>query len=279
MQTLKVLFWNLLFLSLFGIICFAGLEFYLRTYQSFSTETVSAVGVPIFQPDELNTYAHYPKKIARNGYGFPVPEIFINNLGLRNDNNFALELSQPDQKNVLMIGDSFTFGTGVDQTETFSALLEKSLNPSLALPGFESTLERNVLGDTLNLSQAPQQIQFDEAELWQVWNAGHIGYSIGNYYLLFKKYAEIMPLDTVVINIFVANDITELRRKPWVLDAGKDLIQVQDQKVFANAEHKLESRTGTVPPSLAWHWLEQRLQVLRYKLELDDPEFESPTLT
>lgn len=277
MQILKILFWNLVFLSVFGGLCFAGLEFYLRKYQTFSTETVSAVGVPIFKADNLNTYAHHPNKIARNGYGFPTPEIFINNLGLRNDDNFSAEAEQLQQRHLLMIGDSFTFGTGVDQDETFSALLEQKLNPdlqnlTLAVPN------PVLLGEPLEL-QAVEPISVNPSEIWQVWNAGHIGYSIGNYYLLLKRYNEIMPLDTVVVNVFVANDITELRRKTWVLDKQKDLIQVQDQKVFANTENKLESRTSTVPPSLAWHWLEQRLQVLRYKLELADPEFEEPTLT
>ncbi|NCP66697.1 hypothetical protein GW756_00125 [bacterium] len=283
MQTLKVLFWNLVFLSLFGVLCFAGLEFYLRTYQSLSIETISAVGVPIFKVDDLNTYAHNPKKMARNGYGLPIPEIFINNLGLRNDADYESETQTPRTKNILMIGDSFTFGTGVDQDETFSALLEKKLNPPIGNLAFDPDVERGLLGDTLDLSDQPSTFQLGEDDLdrdkWQVWNAGHIGYSIGNYYLLLKKYAETMPLDTVVVNIFVANDITELRRKTWILNNQKDLVKVYDQKVFANAEGKLESRTSTPPKSLAWDWLEKRLLVLRYKLELADPEFEEPTLT
>lgn len=283
MQTFKVIFWNLVFLSLFGVVCFAGLEFYLRTYQTFSTETVSAVGVPIFKTDALNTYAHEPRKMAKNGYGIPTPEIFINNIGLRNDSHYEALNETPKTKNVLMIGDSFTFGTGVDQTETYSALLEKNLNPPIGVLTFDPEVERGLLGDTLDLSDEPQSFKLNKGDLdrdqWQVWNAGHIGYSIGNYYLLLKKYHEIMPLETVVVNIFVANDITELRRKTWILNNEKDLIRVEDQKVFANAEGKLESRTSTVPKSMAWHWIEERMQILRYQLELDDPEFEKPTLT
>ena len=283
MQTLKILFWNIVCLAIFAGFCFVGLEFYLRTYQGFSTETVSAVGVPIFKPDTLNTYAHNPGATALNGYGLPVPEIHINNLGLRNDEDYQLSNEDEHTKNILVLGDSFTFGTGVDQNETFSALLENKLNPPIGALSFKPDVARGLLGDTLDLSDEPASFRLQATDLerdkWQVWNAGHIGYSIGNYYLLLKKYAEIMPLDTVVVNIFVANDITELRRKTWILDAENDLVQVEDQKVFANAEGKLESRTSTPPKSLAWHWLEQRLQVLRYKLELDDPEFEEPTLT
>lgn len=283
MQTLKILFWNLIFLSFFVGLSFAGLEFYLRTYQTFSTETVSAVGVPIFEKDQLNTYRHKPQKMARNGYGLPTPEIFINNLGLRDDENFEAGLASLGQKNLLMIGDSFTFGTGVDQNETFSEVLERRLNPEIGPLSFSPEVERGWLGDSLDFSDEPSTFQLKAEDLeapgWEVWNAGHIGYSVGNYYLLLKKYANLMPLDRVVVNIFVANDITELRRKTWVKDVRKDLVQVQDQKVFANAKSQLESRTSTVPKSLAWHWIEQRLQVLKYKLELDDPEFAEPTLT
>ncbi len=280
MQTLKVLFWNILFLVIFAGLCFAGLEFYLRTYQSFSTETVSAVGVPIFKEDALNTYSHLPKAMARNGYGLPVPEIFINNLGFRNQEDYEARLSQPSVKNVLLIGDSFTFGTGVDQDETFVARLEQALNPKIELSFGDNYLADGSLTDRLTLENQGRKVSFEGSdEVWSTWNAGHIGYSIGNYYLLLKKYAEVMPIDTVVINLFVANDITELRRKSWVIDQNKDLIQVQDQKVFANTEHKLESRMTVPPKSLAWHYIQQRLQILRYKLELEDPEFAEPTLT
>ncbi len=282
MQTLKVIFWNLVFLSLFGLVCFAGLEFYLRTYQTFSTETVSAVGIPIFEEDELNTYRHKAGAKAKNGYGLPTPQIFINNIGLRNNLNYESLNESKKIKNVLMIGDSFTFGTGVDQTETYSALLEKDLNHPVALT-FDPEVERGWLGDTLNFDNDPQSFKLNKGDLdrdkWRVWNAGHIGYSIGNYYLLLKKYHEIMPLETVVVNVFVANDITELRRKTWILNNQKDLIRVEDQKVFANAEGKLESRTSIVPKSMAWYWIKKRMQILRYQLDLDDPEFEKPTLT
>jgi|GEM_PF-6329325 len=281
MQTLKILFWNVLFLTVFGALCFAGLEFYLRTYQSFSTETVSAVGVPIFEKDGLNTYRHRPGSSARNGYGIPAPEIKINNLGLRDSVDF--EGNKDNQKNLLLIGDSFTFGTGVDQSETFGEQLQGSLNPKLKPLSFDSEMPRGGLSTSLNLPSEAGTFALSTTDFaapdWQVWNAGHIGYSVGQYYLLLKKYADLMPLDTVVINIFVANDITELRRKNWLKNNQGDLAQVQDLKVFANADNKLESRTSVVPKSRAWHWLNQRMQVLKYKLELEDPEFADPTLT
>lgn len=277
MKTLKVIFWNLVFLGVFGVLCFGGLEFYLRTYQTFSTETVSAVGVPLYETDELNTYRHKPRKMARNGYGVPTPEIFINSLGLRDDNPEA----EYNNRHLLMIGDSFTFGTGVDQYETFPELLQQLLNPKLGVLSFNDA----PVG-SLGLEAEPSTsgaFDLDPSDLttpgWQVWNAGHIGYSVGNYYLLLKKYYELLQPEVVVINIFVANDITELRRKTWLKNEAKDLTQVVDQKVFANAKGQLESRTSTVPKWYAWWWLKQRLQVLRYQLELDDPSLSEPTLT
>lgn len=295
MQTLKVLFWNVVFLALFGGLCFAGLEFYLRTYQSFNTETVSAVGVPIFQPDEALTYAHKPNTTAKNGYGIPTPEIVINNVGLRNSEDFQDSLNPQSPppappsgrgvqtKNLLMIGDSFTFGTGVDQNETFSALLEERLNPVVGPLSFVDEVDRGGLADSLDFPTEGNSFRLSQDALtrptWNVWNAGQIGYSVGQYYLTLKRYHELMDLDAAVVNIFVANDVTELRRKIWHGTRSDQIQRVEDLKVFANDRHQLESRTSVPPKSLAWHWLEQRLQVLRYQLELDDPEFDEPTLT
>ncbi len=236
---MKVLFWNLFFCVFFGGIAFGGLEVFLRYEKNFHQDTVSAVGIPIYQPDALNTYAHKPGAFAENGYGVPTPEIHINNIGFRDEN---FEANNWD-KNILMLGDSFTFGTGVDQEDTFSEILESQLG-----------------------------------ERWKVWNAGHIGYSIDNYYLLMQKYAELMKPDLVIMNIFVANDITELRRKHWIM-GGEEILAVKDQKVFANTEGKLESKETQIPQSYAWHWLNERFEILMYKNGWKRIESEPPTLT
>ncbi|HEY5714588.1 MAG TPA: hypothetical protein VIT68_04530 [Candidatus Gracilibacteria bacterium] len=240
-KLLKIVLANLLFFLIFGLVALAFLEGGLRVFRSMDDTSVSAVGIPIYQSDERHTYSHIPGAIARNGYGEPTPEIRINNLGIRDED---FDETSP-KKNILMLGDSFTFGTGVGQEETFSEILETDLGSD-----------------------------------YDVWNAGHIGQSIGNYYLWLKKYAALMKLNAVVVNIFVGNDITELRRKNWGFDSQTgDLMQVRDLKVFANDEGKLESWESREPKFYSLWWLEKRWNVLAHKLKLKDPRTEEPTLT
>ena len=239
MNFLRTVAWNILFVFIFLGLFFGGLEIYLRTQHEQTDRSVSAVGIPIYEADELNTYRHKAGSMAQNGYGDPIPQIRINNIGLRGT-DFD---SEETNKNILMIGDSFVFGTGVDQSETFSEILESNLK-----------------------------------EGWQVWNAGHIGYSIDNYYLLLKKYARVVNPDLVIINLFVANDITELRRKTWVEEAG-ELGAVKDQKVFANTNNQLESLESSEPKSYALDWLTKRWKILAYKNNWIDPRADNPTLT
>ncbi len=246
MKFLKVLFWNLFFLGLFSLALFLAFESYLEKNTENARRSVSAVGIPIFVADSINTYAHKPGSRAQNGYGDPIPEISINNLGFR-DEEF---IPNPFQKNVLMLGDSFTFGTGIDQHETFTEKLEQRMN----------------------------QLSPNIKENWEVWNAGHIGHSIDNYYLLAKKYEKVLDPELIIVNIFVANDITEFRRKEW-LEADDDILAVKDLKIFVNKDDKLESWMQIRPEWLAWEELKKRLLILGHKWNIIRADKDQPTLT
>ena len=221
-------------------------EAYFRWHKSMNVESLSAVGIPIFEADDLNTYKHKNLAKAKNGYGNPTPTIEINNIGLRDENLSP----QTNQDNILMIGDSFTFGSGVNGDETFTEILEDKMS------------------------------RIESKKGWKVWNAGHVGYSIGNYYLLLKKFAPILKPKLVVVNIFVGNDITEIRRKNWHYDRREDLIKVEDLKIFVNEQNQLESRVEKKPGSYFGHFLWQRWNVFLYKYGLKKPsETDEPTLT
>ncbi len=243
---LKILAINLfVLLGVLMIVWILG-EGYLRFNKFYRLDSISAVGIPIFEPDDLNTYKHKNFSKAENGYGSPTPKIEINNIGLRD----KIFLPREHRRNILMLGDSFTFGTGVDQGETYTERLEKKIN--IAMPHSE----------------------------WNIWNGGHVGYSIGNYYVLLKKLAPVLKPDLVVVNIFVGNDITELRRKNWIYGPRENLIKVVDQKVFANAENQLESRTEKKPLSYFLHFVLEKIEILKYKYGKNKAsEKQKPTLT
>lgn len=81
---------------------------------------------PMLVPDPLRHHRLIPNSNSR----FEQPEFtyiqHVNNLGLRGkDASFE---KQPNQYRILMLGDSFTMGKGVEDNQTFSALLEASLN-------------------------------------------------------------------------------------------------------------------------------------------------------
>ncbi|MCP9456387.1 MAG: GDSL-type esterase/lipase family protein [Nitrospira sp.] len=81
---------------------------------------------PMLVPDPVRHHRLIPNSYSR----FEQPEFSyiqrVNNLGFRGkDTSFK---KQPNQYRILMLGDSFTMGKGVEDDQTFSALLEASLN-------------------------------------------------------------------------------------------------------------------------------------------------------
>ena len=235
------------------VIIFMVGEATIRVFKHYNPESLSAVGTKIFQADPHNTYAHKPLSEDFNGYGEPTPKIYINNLGFR-DKNFNPERHK---NNILFLGDSFTFGTGLKNADIFPEILERKFQTQEAGNKNLGTLDR-----------------------WQIWNAGVIGYSIDNYLIALKKitYNQFKP-DLVVVNIFVANDITELRRRQWDRDENQKLIRVRDQKLIVNDQAQLENQATQKPSSYFWNFLEQRWTIFQLKYGKIDPRSHEPTLT
>lgn len=116
---------------------------------------------------------------------------FINPLGHR-DQYFSNAA-----RRILMLGDSFTFGMNVAQNHTMTAYLQGGLN----------SLE------------------------WDVMNAGVIGYTIGQELIYLRKYFDEIKPSAVILNAFVANDITEQRRNFLERDKKGYPISINDQEV------------------------------------------------
>jgi len=176
---------NILILLLF----LAGGEWFLRNTNK--VRTASAVGIPIYQSDPLRSYAHQPGSNARNGYGDPPPEIYIDAQGLRTSESAQQINTDSSDKKVLLLGDSFTFGTGLAYEETFAGILD---------------------------------------EKYTVYNAGVVGHTTDQYYLALKEFSQTVDLDAVVINFFTGNDLTEHRRHKRFYEDG-DLTRVEDLKI------------------------------------------------
>ena len=96
--------------------------------------------VPV-NPDQRSLWAHHPKLgwTSRAGYegtfdnGFFSVHVAINSRGLRGD---EVSLQKPvGVRRVLVVGDSFGWGFGVEQEDTFGARLERALPDTEVING------------------------------------------------------------------------------------------------------------------------------------------------
>ena len=122
-----------------------------------------------------------------NTYEFSYP-VRINSLGYRMQ-EFSLEKPQ-DEFRILMLGDSLTFGYGVEEKDNIPSLVEKKLNDYLA----KNSINRKIL----------------------IINAGFAdGKSPDAYYLYLKKIGLDLNPDLIIVNYFLNNDISDLDDTVW----------------------------------------------------------------
>lgn len=137
---------------------------------------VSIVNETIF-PHTLGDYK--PSQELISDYILP-HYVKINSLGLRGE---EIAVKKPNNVfRILVLGDSFTFGSRVDNNETYSYLLEEDLNS-----------------------------HFDEKPKIEVINAGHSAYSTREEYEYFMERGIHLDPDMVIISWF-PNDIRELSK-------------------------------------------------------------------
>jgi hypothetical protein len=107
----------------------------------------------------------------------------LNSLGYRGKN---FQLDKPKGvKRILMIGDSMTFGWGLDDKDTYPLHLEDDLRSS----GYSNI---------------------------EVINGGYVGgLSPDSFYIYLKKHGLLLKPDLIVVNIFVWNDLSDLSESVW----------------------------------------------------------------
>lgn len=112
-----------------------------------------------------------------------------NSLGFRMD-EFSVEKPN-DEFRILMLGDSMTFGYGVEVAENLPSRLEKKLN--------EYLMKNGVNGKKVKII-----------------NAGFAdGKSPDTYYLYLKKLGVDLKPDLLIINYFINNDVADLDDTVW----------------------------------------------------------------
>jgi len=215
-------------------------EVTLRMFMASNRATASAIPLKIFEESETYAWKHAPGSIDYHGYGDPTPEIKINSLGFRD-----WEIGMDDTR-ILVLGDSFTFGMGVNHEEIFTEVMESKL--------YKGTKARTAFV-----------------------NAGAIGYTLDNQYLLLKEKMDLVSPSTVIVAFFTGNDVTEFRRHVWETDKNGIPTKLTDVKHFVDDENRLRSMEETEPISYFWHFISKRVNVLLKKYGVI--ESNKPTLT
>ena len=213
----------------------------------YTTAGPTAVNLEIFEENDTYVWGHHPGALDYNGYGNPTPEVRINKLGFRDDE--ILKNKPSNTKRVLVLGDSFTFGMGVNHSEIYTEVLERLLNEQ------------------------------EDGIKYEVLNMGAIGYTTDNQYLLLKEKGLILEPDYVIIGLFVGNDITEMRRHNWILDDSEQLIKIEDTKHYVDEKHRLRYKGEEEPISYFWNFIYTRWQILTKKIGVYGHPGNGPTLT
>lgn len=186
-----------LLLAAFGL--FLGLliaEIALRVVQPQPVEYIEDALYTSDPPPRYRLAPGYRGRIS-NGVEFDV-SIAVNARGMRDE---AVDRRKAGETRLLVLGDSFPFGWGVEAEETFGARLEDALRPQL--PGI------------------------------QVLNGGVPGYGPVDLADWLERYGVDLEPDLVLVTFFLGNDLidaTEKHRRIVVTDASGKKGDLADQQ-------------------------------------------------
>jgi lysophospholipase L1-like esterase len=179
-----------LFLSL--SISLAGGEFIVKHIMPQETYGLArSVGLHIFDSSPIIpfTLQKNVKKFLNIGFTREFNHfVNTNSEGTRGD-NFSSEKPNNTYR-ILFLGDSMTFGWGVDDDKTYPFLVEKYLNSIGKLNGNYTKIE------TINAGFAD-------------------GLTLDSYYLYLKEIGRKYKPDLVVLDLFPYNDISDLKDSVW----------------------------------------------------------------
>lgn len=203
--TFKKMLINLSLFIMISVICLAIAEITLRIiapkYLDFQNAMeYSDLTVRALKPDLRN-------KLIHPANDEPVFHLTTNSLGLRSDYEITFQLPE-NTRRVLALGDSYTFGFGVEGNETYPFFLEKLLN---ANPGGRYK--------------------------FQVINAGFAsGSATDSQYLYLREIGYKFSPEVVTLGFCLANDLIDIESNNWILDKSGNLekiINTRDRFIMA----------------------------------------------
>jgi len=167
-------------LLLFTLLFFFAVTETVVRFAFPTNELFSAAGTDpaVFQESTLIPWTLKPNATAHFVALDFDTEVTINSFGLR-DKNRTLEKDNNTYR-ILILGDSFTYGFGVNNNESYPAVLEELLNK----PDSDTELE------------------------FEVWNAGFAsGYTEDTFYLYLREVGLQFHHDMIIVGLYVENDV------------------------------------------------------------------------
>jgi len=115
---MKLLAWNMLLSVILGVLVLAGAEAWLRS------------SIPPMRDGQLFEYRPDSKrlKVMKPGTHMKIYDVEVqtNDLGFR-DNHAVVPPKAPGEFRIIVLGDSFTFGPGIDYSHIYTSLLQERL--------------------------------------------------------------------------------------------------------------------------------------------------------
>jgi lysophospholipase L1-like esterase len=214
--------WRALVLILMLVAQFALLEAGLRFYGSFEgTSTFQS----LFMNDPQVGVRLRPNARIRYSTVEFTTDIAINAQGVRDDE--AIGPKAPDERRIVVLGDSLVLSVQVSVQDTFCKKLE----------------------ERLNARGGPQH--------WRVINGGVQGYGPVNEWLFFDHVAAAFQPDVVLIVAFVGNDAIEAADAAAAFEAGRPVAVAQPGVIWA----RRLVRSSVVLQSARMRWDELRSRI------------------
>lgn len=155
-------------------------------------------------------------------------DLAINAQGVRDD--APIGPKEPDEKRIVILGDSLVLSVQVGLQETFGKHLERNLQA------------------------------WDPSHRWRVINAGVQGYGPADEWLFYHHVVEALDADLVLIVVFVGNDALEAHSKVSWIDAGAPLTEGAADEATKRLRRLLRSSMVWQSVRLRWDLLTARLE-------------------
>ena len=194
----------------------------------------------LYQPDKYRGY-----KLAKNSRGVfrdtqneYIARADTNSLGMR---DYEYGEKGENTFRILVLGDSFTFGAGVEFEDTFVKQLESILR------------------------------QKNDGKKYEVINAGVMGYGTDQEYYYLKEWGFKLKPDLVIVAFYIQNDVED------VMIGAINHYTVKDGYLFDLFEHKQKERRKNFLErnSRAYEFFEDRVNNLLIKKGLKKKPWES----